>query len=275
MNIAVCYFSGTGNTAYVAKMIAKRLSESSAQCSCNSIEEPGCLEAMQNANTIVIGYPVYGSCIPRIMREFLDKNLEIFKNKSVSVFATQFLFSGDGAALAGRRLKRAGASIICLRHFRMPNNLCGLRIYPVRNNSIKDKRLIQKTEKKTGNFCAEILAGKGRRQGNNLISTGLGFLLQRALFSIGEQQYAEAIRFNAEACTRCGLCVNTCPTANLHLAEPSEALPISNDGLCTLCYRCINNCPERAISFFSNRQPESQYIPVWKHNALRIKTNNV
>jgi formate hydrogenlyase subunit 6/NADH:ubiquinone oxidoreductase subunit I len=59
-----------------------------------------------------------------------------------------------------------------------------------------------------------------------------------------------------ERCSRCGLCVENCPT---------EAVAMTNEGpvftdvrRCTYCGACETECPENAISL--------RYIIVWGHS---------
>lgn len=55
----------------------------------------------------------------------------------------------------------------------------------------------------------------------------------------------EFLKFDAEACTLCGKCVNVCPFG---------ALTIEKDGIevgetCRMCGLCVRKCPEKAIHF--------------------------
>ena len=53
---------------------------------------------------LVFAYPVQYSTVPKIMRDFIIDNKELWKNKKVFVIATMGLFSGDGAGILGRLL---------------------------------------------------------------------------------------------------------------------------------------------------------------------------
>ena len=53
------------------------------------------------------------------------------------------------------------------------------------------------------------------------------------------------IKFNAEKCSLCGVCVEKCPFG---------ALTIEGDGItvgdtCRMCGLCVRQCPEKAITF--------------------------
>lgn len=63
------YFSGTGNSKFIAERFSSKMA-----AACYSIEEEiDFKEKMAQAKTIAVCYPIYGSCVPRIMREFVKK----------------------------------------------------------------------------------------------------------------------------------------------------------------------------------------------------------
>ena len=79
------YFSGTGNSKYISELFCKINNAKSY-----SIEENIDFENIINSEEIIgFCYPIYGSRVPRIMREFVMKNKEYFKNKKVIIFCTQ------------------------------------------------------------------------------------------------------------------------------------------------------------------------------------------
>lgn len=53
--------------------------------------------------------------------------------------------------------------------------------------------------------------------------------------------------FGAELCTRCGICVRSCPPRALSL-ETNAKTPSLNEGDCIRCFCCQELCPEHAIS---------------------------
>lgn len=87
------YFSGTGNSRYVAEAFSRRVG-----AECHSIEEAADFAARMAAHTeVAVCYPVYCSGVPRPMREFAIRYQGAFQGKQVLIFCTQMLYSGDGA----------------------------------------------------------------------------------------------------------------------------------------------------------------------------------
>ena len=84
------YFSGTGNTEYIAKLFSHQM-----DVECISIEADMDFTSILKAHdTIAFCYPIYGSRVPRIMREFVAKHMSDITGKKLIIFVTQFLFSG-------------------------------------------------------------------------------------------------------------------------------------------------------------------------------------
>ena len=109
------YFSGTGNTKYCTEAFAQ--ATGGRACSMESDEA---LEILRASDEIALGYPIYFSDIPRIVKAFILKHADMFRGKRVFVIATMGLFSGDGAGLAARLLRK------CRRYRRLTSAHAGL-----------------------------------------------------------------------------------------------------------------------------------------------------
>ena len=106
--MVIVYFSGTGNSKYIAENFASRM-----QIEAHSIEENINFEELFNkVDTIAVCYPIYGSCVPRIMREFVQKHMRFFESKKLIIFCTQMLFSGDGAKAFARLIPNCNERVL-------------------------------------------------------------------------------------------------------------------------------------------------------------------
>ena len=114
------YFSGTGNSRYC---VEKFLEEYEPQAEAFSIENENAALEIGRQDEIVLGYPVQFSSIPKILKDYVISNHEIWKGKRVFIIATMGLFSGDGAGIMARLLKRYGAVITGGLHVKMPDSI--------------------------------------------------------------------------------------------------------------------------------------------------------
>jgi len=244
----ILYFSGTGNSKYIAELFCQL-----NNANCYSIEENIHFDQLIASEEIIgFCYPIYGSRVPRIMREFALKHSEILKNKKIIIFCTQLIFSGDGARAFLDIFPKKHFKIIYAEHFFMPNNVCNLFILPL-ENEVKIKKYIKKAKQKMEKVCNNINKGIIKKRGFNILSQLLG-LMQGIFMPMIEQKSMDCVKIT-EDCDKCCLCVSNCPMKNLEYKN-GRIMQKSN---CTLCYRCINICPQKAITMFFKQKVKKQY----------------
>jgi len=220
---------------------------------CHSIEEDTDFEKLIKSNeTIGFCYPIYASRMPRILREFAVKYMEVLKDKKLIIFCTQALFSGDGARSFTDIFPRGHAKVIYAEHFLMPNNICNLFIAPIESEK-KVKKYIANAERKMPLVCENIKARVVKKRGFNVVSRVLG-LPQGVFVPVMEWGAKKSVKISRD-CTGCGLCVSLCPMKNL-VNENGKIMYKNN---CTACYRCINKCPNKAINVFFKGKIRKQY----------------
>ena len=245
--MVMIYFSGTGNSRYIAEQFAKRM-----HIKTYSIEQNVDFDTLLvNEDTIAVCYPIYGSCVPGIMRKFVEKYKTHFIRKKLIIFCTQMLFSGDGARAFARLLKGCDERVLYAEHFLMPNNICNFFLFP-----ITERERIKKPEKalkKLDLVCTDIQNGIVKKRGWNAFSTLLG-KTQNIAYPKMERKGKSPFRTD-ETCTGCGLCVKSCPAHNLALVN-GRVIQKNN---CTLCYRCVNLCPKQSCTVYLHKKPKRQY----------------
>lgn len=243
----VLYFSGTGNSKYISEQFAIRM-----KAPCYSIEENVDFEnLLQQTDTVAVSYPIYGSCVPMIMRKFVQQYLGIFQTKKLVIFCTQMLFSGDGVRAFARLIPGCDEHVIYAEHFRMPNNICNFFVFPMR-----EKELVQKPQKallKIEEICKDIQNGVVKKRGWNIFSTLLG-KTQNIAYPKIEQKAKSSFQVDKD-CIQCGICVKHCPMNNLKIVDGK----VMESGQCTLCYRCVNICPKQSATVYIHRKPKKQY----------------
>ncbi|WP_300757578.1 EFR1 family ferrodoxin [uncultured Brachyspira sp.] len=246
------YFSGTGNSKYCLEYFFKCYIDDYNIFSVEEIKDSiEILKTIDNDRNIFISYPIYFSTIPRILNEFIDNNGNFFSGKKVFIIATMNMFSGDGAGLMARKLKKYNADIIGSVHLNMPEAISDKKkaCKTIEYNSDMIKKAKLKIEK-----TADLLKkGKPSKDGLSIMDFLLGFLSQRAW--IGNKDFSNRLKIDSNKCIGCEKCVKLCPMKNLKLNDEKKAFPNHN---CTLCYRCVNECPVKAITLFGN-EVFSQY----------------
>lgn len=242
------YFSGTGNSKYIAEAFSNKMNIS--RCAIDSNND--FTKLMQENESIAFCYPIYGSRVPRIMREFVLKYKTYLKDKKIIIFCTQLLFSGDGARAFTDILPKNYFRVIYAEHFKMPNNICNVRFFPP-TKSEKIEKYLKNADQKLDIVCSNIKNKIIKKRGFNIFSMGLG-LIQGVFMPSMERAGLNSVRIS-DSCSRCMLCVRLCPMHNLALKDNH----IAQKGNCTLCYRCVNSCPQRAITVLIHNKVKTQY----------------
>ena len=114
------YFSGTGHSRYATEFFCRDFDEDSKVL---SIEDPDVVSEIKRSDLLIFAYPVQFSTVPKILRDFIKNNSELWKDKRVFIIATMGLFSGDGSGILGRLLHSYGAEVIGGLHLKMPDSI--------------------------------------------------------------------------------------------------------------------------------------------------------
>ena len=250
--LSAFYFSGTGNTKYITEKLCTKLKEK-YEIQIFDITETQKAPDL-SADMLLFAFPIYGSAPPKPMVNFVYKNVSLLKDKECIIAATQYFFSGDGAASLGRCIRKSGGKVRYAEHFNMPNNLSDSAVFKIRNGE-EITGIIDKAERKAERFVEKILKGKRSLRGFNPMSHAAGYYCQRKWWRKGESDKTRKLQINHKQCVGCGMCAKHCPVRNITIKE-GKAFALSN---CTYCYRCINLCPRKAISLFGKEVCQEQY----------------
>lgn len=241
------YFSGTGNSKYCLEYFLECYTDNYKIFSVEELNNnKELINEISNDENIFISYPIYFSSVPRILMEFVNSNGSIFNNKKVFIIATMYMFSGDGAGVLARILKKYKADIIGAVHLKMPDSISDGKITckTIENNT----NMIRKTKLKIEETVKLLKDGKYPKDGLSFFSFMLGYLSQRAWF--GNRDFSNKLKIDVNKCIGCGKCVKLCPMKNLNLNENKKACSNHN---CTLCYRCVNECTVQAITLLGKK----------------------
>lgn len=255
MSAVVFYFSGTGNTRWVAREIARNVDDRALVRSIESTTIAEADDLIDGASLVGFGYPIYASDLPQPMKDFLSA-LAPHPGKTAFVFCTQWMFSGDGARAAMRYLRHAGFAVRFAEHFRMPNDISVTAIrFPYTNDPVRIGRVLARSARRAAVFGRRVRgdpprrvldALRPRRRGFSPFSRFLGWF-QRVPVRATFERWRNDIAVDPARCTRCGRCIRLCPSGNLTYDSAADAFPTR--GTCVLCMRCYDFCPESAVAY--------------------------
>lgn len=239
------YFSGTGNSRYAIEVFMQTF-----DAEVFSIEDDNILEEVKMHEVIVFSYPVQYSTVPKILGDFIIENKTLWCNKKVFIIATMGLFSGDGAGVLGRLLKKYGAEVVGGLHVKMPDSIADEKV--LKRSEDSNIQLVRNAEKKIQKAAMDMKAGKPPKEGIGLLYQMAGLFGQRLYFGYKTRNYRKRIKIDTQKCVGCRKCEKLCPMKNLEFVDNS----LKQNGKCTICYRCVNYCSQKAITILGKEVVE-------------------
>jgi ferredoxin/flavodoxin len=248
MRINVCYFSGTGNTAWVVGQLVQRLGDLGdlAQAfSCEEVEPQD--ECLLDGDMLGIAFPVHGSWAPANFRAFLDA-LPAVNGLPLFAVACAGYAGGDAAWYATRPLVAKGYQPFLYANVFMPNNL----LYPVPGPE-QAQKTVGKASLKITRLASLIHAQRRHVEGVHPWGWLIG-LLQRPLAPPVERWMRRRLQAD-EGCNHCGWCAEHCPVGNIRVTADE----VRFGDACILCMRCFHQCPQHAIQWTDLTRNESVF----------------
>jgi flavodoxin/Pyruvate/2-oxoacid:ferredoxin oxidoreductase delta subunit len=232
----IYYFSGTGNTEFVARLIAVNLESSGLAVDITPTDFLA-MPSLAGHDVAFLGFPIHGFGAPSVVLDFIGR-LPHGEGQRVVLFCTY------GGATLGAQV-RVG-NILLSRGYE-PAGFCGVRM-PHNNpagTSMSTQpvdRLARRARVKIAAFCSQIAELHDTVSGFSITSATIGERLNRYFVTHDRPTFARAA-FADDSCVRCGSCADLCPVDGIRL----DADKVVFGPECIGCLRCFNNCPHHAI----------------------------
>jgi ferredoxin len=245
------YFSGTGNTHYVAHYLAQRLVHLPVKVELRSMEwQPA--EALADFDLLAVGFPVYAAEAPSFFRDYLQR-LPPGEGRGAFAFCTKGAYAGSAVQHTLQRLAvrdyvpLGGDSVL------MPGtdglSMISKDSWMARKALEKDYDRLKDADRlaeEMGSVLLKLVDGHPADALRlSLPSRYIVDLSDRVWTFLYEatERYARSRLHADERCAGCGLCARICPVGAIQLRG---GRPVFADN-CALCIRCLHNCPQEAI----------------------------
>ena len=241
----VLYFSGTGNSRYVAKQIAQ-ISDDEI-ISINQRLKENDYSAVPSDNPLVFVGPVYAGRLPRIMEDYIRK-VTFTGSRRAYFVVTCAQTPWQTVEYVQRLCEEKGLSLLGFCSVIMPQGyIVGGGTQP---KEVNDKILKEAEPKITA--IAEAIREEQplpkEQPGKAMMSKVLNPIM-----------YAMMINANgfwvSDRCTGCGLCASRCPLNNIKLVNGKPTWGKN----CTHCMACIAGCPKGAIEYGKKTAGKPRY----------------
>ena len=239
----IFYFSGTGNSRWVARELGKQLGESGENIATRMMAGEVSYHA-KKGEIIGIVFPVYFWAPPELVSDFV-KGIILDEDNYVFAVAT----CGNTAGMAVKRMGKdipldAGFSVI------MPNNYVVMF-------SVDSKERIEGLLLDARGRIPDIVDRVKSREPVFDIKKGVFPRLKTALIASLFNRWGRNTKyFSVEpSCDGCKVCEKVCPVDVVTL---KEGRPVWT-GDCTQCMACVNYCPKEAIAYRSKSKKTGRY----------------
>ena len=243
----ILYFSGTGNSKYVAKRIADALGNEILNL--NDRIKSGDTSPIETGERVIIVTPTYAWRIPHVVRDWLRKT-ELRGAKQVWFVMT--CGSEIGNADKYNRELCAEKAISCMgtAQIVMPENYIAMFSAPQAGEA---RQIVAKAEPDIDRAIAGIQADQPfAPTRNNLYDRFMSGPVNPIFYKF----FVNADAFTvSDACISCGQCAKRCPMNNVTF---KDGKPVWGKA-CTHCMACICYCPVSAIEYGKKSVGQPRY----------------
>lgn len=231
----VLYFSGTGNSRYVAKTIAE-FSEDELVSIGRKIKSGDFSEIRSEKPLVFVG-PVYAGRLPRVMKDYI-RRVQFSGAQTAYVVATCAQTPWVTVQYAEKLCAEKGFSLLGFNSIVMPQGyIAGGGTQP---KEVNDK-ILQEAEPKIVSIAEAIRDRRAlpkEQPGKAMMSKVLNPIMYSLMIR------AKGFRVT-DRCGGCGQCEQRCPLNTIKL---TNGKPVWGDS-CTHCMACIAGCPNEAIEY--------------------------
>jgi len=249
----IFYFSGCGNTRWVARRMAEVQQE-------RLVFIPEAMEGnssltLQKDEKIGFLFPVYSWAPPKIVTDFIRRlKLENYSGQYLFMLCT----CGDDAGLTRQvftqEITSRGWRVDSAFSIRMPNTYVCLPGFHVDRPAHRAEKL-QNAPGRLREINEQVLK---KVSGQYDVNEGKWpWLKTRLIQPVFQRFLMDDKPFRvSEECIGCALCQRSCPVGNIRLTD-KRPFWLHH---CTLCLACFHRCPEHAIAYGRQTAGKEQYL---------------
>lgn len=243
----IVYFSGTGNSYYVAKSLLKEGEE--------LVDAMTAGKAVSRGGRLGVVYPCYCGDMPPALIAFIKRS-DIDKPDYTFAVCTCGLNEGRSFASLKYLLCEKGSTLDYAEKIVMPDS-CVLFAFSQK----KVGKLLGKQNEKIKNIKEKIANGE---RTEIKAKKPLGMRTKTVWFMFGRLMGIYK-KYSLNTCNGCGTCVKYCKAGNIKIRDGKAVFGKSHKN-CYECFACINACPQCAVRFgrLKNTEEKRYIHPVYK-----------
>ena len=254
----IFYFSGTGNSKWIARQFAARLDDTLLFIP-DAIEQGRYEFSLKTDEKIGFIFPIYSWGPPEIVIHFIQKLILLGYQRHYMYFICS---CGDDVGLTRQVFEEtvlrkgwrcnAGFSVA------MPNSYVLLPGFDVDSNELKERKLSNAKDR------VPELIGKIEKRSEefSLVEGSMPFIKTRVIRPLFNRYQMSPKKFHVtDACIGCKRCEKACPVGNVSVDGKLPEWGMN----CTACLACYHICPQQAVQYGGRTKKKGQYCnpDVW------------
>lgn len=247
-------FSGTGNSRFVARELAKILDERVIELQGEVLINPSSFSCdMSKEKRFIWVFPIYSWGVPPIIVEFIKSApLNIAVNNCHFMVCTCGDDIGNAHKHWRRLIRGRGWYAQCAYSVTMPNTYTLMKGFDVDSKELERQKLSD-APARIKEIANKIKSGYAI---DDVVRGSWAWVKTAIIYPYFKKFCMSPRPFHAtESCIGCGKCAKTCPLNNITM---SDGLPLWSNK-CALCLRCYHLCPTQSIAYGKATQGKGQY----------------
>ncbi|MGN0187050.1 MAG: EFR1 family ferrodoxin [Paludibacteraceae bacterium] len=251
----ICYFSGTGNSHWVAQTMATTLQDKLVNMAAYyDTQTPEPQFDITPSEWLGIVCPIHSWGVPPLVVQFVQR-------LQTSIATPQHIFvvftCGDECGNADRQMRallsEKGWATQHIYSVQMPNNYIVFPGFDVDSKAIE----VQKKEAAKQTLPTLLAAIKADKPIAHYKRGSLPYIKSHFIYPQFCKHMMSSKSFHTtDACIGCGLCAQVCPIGTIDMVAKKPVWKTN----CTQCLSCIHHCPTQAIQYGNTTQKKGRYV---------------
>lgn len=244
----IFYFSGTGNSQYVAKVLGDATKETVVNITRDEMEKE--LEYnLKEGENLGFVFPIYWWGMPVLVEEFVRKmKVKLGVDNYIYGVSTYGLQPHNGLKDLEKLLMKKGMYLDATYEVKMVDNyVVGYDI------AGKEKQEVIYSQARIK--IDSIIHDVAERQ-HSKIGDIIGTTIKPIVHSVYKHTDHRKKFYVTEDCTGCGYCAKNCPCQAIVMENNK---PVWKEN-CSFCLKCIHSCPKQAVQNGKGTKERSRYL---------------
>lgn len=242
----IYYFSGTGNSLYVARELKKRIPETTLIPLVNLSYKDN---VQTNSETVGFIFPIHLTMTPLIVQKFIE-NLSLKSADYIFAIATRAGTQHRAFKDVENILKRKDRSLNAYFTLNMASNDPKREEWHAATEA--EISILENEVQNNLDFIQKIILNKQKshEEDNTYKESVPGFTILSWIFPYVNRFYNVDF-YSDSKCVGCGTCEKVCLSFKIKM---NNGKPVWQENVeCFLCNACLNYCPNQAIQIKSSR----------------------